>query len=79
MLANDISAIAADMIRCFSFKIPSPLFQIKYKTGLNRESIAMFNATLAVGLYFGSIELNLVSEGLTVYADIDLAKNFTST
>jgi hypothetical protein len=50
MLVADISAIAAAMIRCISFKIPSPLFQVKHKTGLNRESIAMFNAALAVGI-----------------------------
>ena len=62
MLATDISAIAADMIRCFSFKIPSPLFHQKHKTGFERESIAIFSAALAVGLYFGSIELNLVSD-----------------
>jgi hypothetical protein len=39
-----------DMIRCLIFKMPSPLFHIKHKTGLNRESIAMFNAALAVGI-----------------------------
>ena len=61
MLVADITANVADMIRCISFKIPSPLFQLKHKTGLNRESIAMFNAALAVGLYFGSIELKWVS------------------
>ena len=49
-LANDISAKAVDMIRCINFKIPSPLFQVKHKTGLNRESIAMFDAALAVGI-----------------------------
>ena len=62
MLASDITANVADMNRCFSFKIPSPLFQVKHKTGLNRESIAMFNAALAVGLYFGSIELKWLSD-----------------
>ena len=50
VLAIDISAKAIDMIRCINFKIPSPLFHIKHKTGLNRESIAMFNAALAIGL-----------------------------
>ena len=49
-LATDISANLAAMIKCISFKIPSPLFQVKHKTGLNRESIAMFNAALAVGI-----------------------------
>ena len=62
MLAIDISAKAIDMIRCFRFKIPSPLFHIKYKTAFERESIAMFNAALAVGLYFGSIELKRLSD-----------------
>ena len=62
MLATDISAITMDMIKYLIFKIPSPLFHLKHKTGLNRESIAMFNAALAVGLQFGSIELKLVSD-----------------
>ena len=62
MLVADITANVADMIRFISFKIPSPLFHIKHKTGLNRESIAMFNAALAVGIKFGSIELKLVSD-----------------
>ena len=61
-LANDISAKAVDMIRRDKVKILGPLFHIKYKTGLNRESISMFNAALAVGIYFGSIELKLVSD-----------------
>ena len=50
MLASDITANVVDMIRCFSFKIPSSLFQIKYKTAFKRESIAMFNAALAIGI-----------------------------
>ena len=50
VLAIDISANLAAMIKCISFKIPSPLFQIKYKTAFKRESIAMFNAALAIGL-----------------------------
>jgi len=50
MLANDITANVAAMIRGINFKIPSPLFHLKHKTGLNRESIAMFDAALAVGL-----------------------------
>ena len=62
VLASDITANVADIIRCISFKIPSPLFHLKYKTGLNRESIAMFNAALAIGLWFGSIELKWVIE-----------------
>ena len=61
MLANDRTANVADMNRCLIFKMPSPLFQVKHKTDLNRESIAMFNAALAVGLHFGSIELKWVS------------------
>ena len=55
-LANDISAKAVDMISRDKVKILGPLFHIKYKTGLNRETIAMSNAALAVGLKFGSIE-----------------------
>ena len=50
MLATDISAITMDMIRCFSFKIPSPLFHIKYKTAFECESIVMFDAALAIGI-----------------------------
>ena len=62
MLAIDISANLAAMIKCISFKIPSPLFHIKHKTGLNHESIAMFDAALAIGLQFGSIELKRLSD-----------------
>jgi hypothetical protein len=61
MLVADITANEADMNRCLIFKMPSPLFQIKYKTAFKRESIAMFNAALAVGIKFGSIELKWVS------------------
>ena len=42
--------IAVAMIQCVNLKIPSPLFQIKYKTAFKRESIAMFNAALAIGI-----------------------------
>ena len=49
-LANDMTANAVDMIRRKKVKILGPLVQIKHKTGLNRESIAMFNAALAIGL-----------------------------
>ena len=62
MVANDITANVVDMIRCINFKIPSPLFQVKHKTGFERESIAIFSAALAIGIYFGSIELKLVSD-----------------
>ena len=55
-----MTANAVDMIRRDKVKILVPLFHIKHKIGLNRESIAMFNAALAVGLYFGSIELKWV-------------------
>ena len=51
-----------DMIRRDKVKILVPLVHIKHRTGLNRESIAMFDAALAVGLYFGSIELKWVIE-----------------
>jgi hypothetical protein len=50
MLANDITANVADMIRRDKVKILVPLFHLKHKTGLNRESIAMFNAALAIGI-----------------------------
>ena len=50
------------MIRRDKVKILVPLVHIKHKTGLNRESIAMFNAALAVGIYFGSIELKWLSD-----------------
>ena len=50
MLANDMTANAVDMIRRDKVKILGPLFHIKDKTGLNRESIAMFDAALAVGI-----------------------------
>ena len=49
-LANDMTANAVDMIRRDKVKILVPLVHIKHKTGLNRESIAMFNAALAIGL-----------------------------
>ena len=62
MLVADITANVVDMIRCISFKMPSPLFQIKYKTAFKRESIAMFTAALAIGIYFGSIELKWLSD-----------------
>ena len=62
MLVADITANVVDMIRCISLKITSPLVHIKHKTGFERESIAMFNAALAVRLYFGSIELKWVSD-----------------
>ena len=54
-LANDISANAVDMIRRDKVKILGPLCQVKHKTSLNRESIAMFNAALAIVL----VQLNL--------------------
>ena len=57
-----MTAKAVDMIRRNKVKILVPLVQVKHKTGLNRESIAMFNAALAVGLYFGSIELKWAIE-----------------
>ena len=48
MLASDMTANAVDMIRRDKVKILGPLFHIKHKTGLNRESIAIFNAALTV-------------------------------
>jgi hypothetical protein len=45
-----MTANAVDMIRRDKVKILGPLFHIKHKTGLNRESIAMFYAALAIGL-----------------------------
>ena len=50
MLATDRTANAKEMSRRVSFKIPSPLFPLKHKAGLVIESIAMFNAALAVVL-----------------------------
>ena len=49
-LATDISANAVAMISRDKVKILGPLFQLKYKTAFERESIAMFNVALAVGL-----------------------------
>ena len=46
----NITANAVDMIRRDKVKILVPLCQVKHKTGLNLESIAMFNAALAIGL-----------------------------
>ena len=57
-----MTANAVDMIRRDKVKILGPLVHIKHKTGLNRESIAMFNAALAIGLQFGSIELKWLSD-----------------
>ena len=59
-----MTANAVDMIRRDKVKILVPLVHIKHKTGLNRESISMFNAALAVGLQFGSIELKWTSDEL---------------
>ena len=57
-----MTAKAIDMIRRINFKIPSPLFHIKYKTAFECESIAMFDAALAIRIYFGSIELKWLSD-----------------
>ena len=45
-----MTANALDKIRRNEVKILVPLFHIKHKAGLNRESIAMFNAALAIGI-----------------------------
>ena len=45
-----MTANVANMISRDKVKILGPLFHIKHKTGFERESIAMFNAALAVGI-----------------------------